>query len=87
MITQTIAANALPAAARIAAIAVLQVLVFIAFHGRLSLLFENNTIYMTFEHIIAELPPGDKTQSHCSSSRLNAQPCFQAITAPAAHTG
>jgi hypothetical protein len=63
MITQTIAANALPAAARIAAIAVLHVLVFIAFHGWLSLLFENNTIYIIFEHIIAELLPAHKTQS------------------------
>jgi hypothetical protein len=63
MITQTIAANALPAAARIAAIAVLHVLVFIAFHGRLSLLLKNNTIDIISEYIIAELLRGDKPKA------------------------
>jgi len=45
VIAQTIAANTLPAAAGIAAIAILHVLRFIAFHGRLSLLLENNHRY------------------------------------------
>jgi hypothetical protein len=65
MITQTIAAYALPAAARVAAIAVLQVLIFIAFHGRLSLLLENNNVDIISGHIIAELLSGHKHQSLC----------------------
>jgi hypothetical protein len=69
MITQTIAANALPAAARIAAIAVLHILVFITFHGRLNLLLENNTIDIISEHIIAEFLPYDNPQSRCRQNR------------------
>ena len=63
MITQTITADALPAAPRIAAIAILHILIFIAFHGRLSLLLENNTVDIIAEHIIIESLAGNKPQS------------------------
>jgi hypothetical protein len=74
MIAQTIAANALPAAARIAAIAVIHVLRFIAFHGQLNLLLQNNNTDMISEHIIAELLAGHKPCSNRSQSRSEAQP-------------
>jgi hypothetical protein len=54
MIGYTLAAQTLSAAAGIRAAAILQVLLFIAFHSLLSLLFENNPIDIILERIIAE---------------------------------